>query len=257
MLFRRRRGRGATLPADWATVVDRSVAHWRLLDDAERARLGELMAAFAATRRWEAARGFALDDTVRTVVSAQAALLVLGLDLDLLRHADPIVVHGGTMDMRGTRPGPATGTVTRGPHPIVGQANDRGPILLSWPEVRRNARHPAAGQDVVLHEMAHALDMLDGLVDGTPPLPDEPTRRRWVRVCTRELRRVRAGVAGPLRDYAATGPGELFAVATETFFCRPAALRDERPELYDLLRDYYGQDPAERLERARAGPADR
>jgi len=38
-----------------------------------------------ASKTWEAARGFTLDDRVRVVVAAQAALLVLGLSLDHYR----------------------------------------------------------------------------------------------------------------------------------------------------------------------------
>ena len=35
----------------------------------------------------------------------------------------------------------------------------------------------------------------------------------------------------------------LTRVATEAFFCRPADLRDENPDVYDLLRAYYRADP--------------
>lgn len=37
------------------------------------------------------------------------------------------------------------------------------------------------------------------------------------------------------------GTAELFAVATEWFFDRPADLRARMPELYELLRDFYDQ----------------
>jgi Mlc titration factor MtfA (ptsG expression regulator) len=49
-----------------------------------------------------------------------------------------------------------------------------------------------------------------------------------------------------LRAYAETNPAEFFAVATEVFFTRPVALRDEDPTLYGVLRDYFRQDPAAR-----------
>jgi len=50
-----------------------------------------------------------------------------------------------------------------------------------------------------------------------------------------------------LRSYAGTNPGEFFAVATETFFTRPRDLESLRPELYDVLRTFYGQDPSARI----------
>ena len=34
--------------------------------------------------------------------------------------------------------------------------------------------HPHEGACVVVHEMAHRIDVLDGVLDGTPPLPTHP-----------------------------------------------------------------------------------
>ena len=91
------------------------------------------------------------------------------------------------------------------------------------------------------------LDMIDGTTDGTPPIADAALRARWVEVCTAEFRRLRRGADHVLRPYAATDAGEFFAVATEQFFTQPVPLRDGAPELYDVLRGFYGQDPASRL----------
>jgi Mlc titration factor MtfA (ptsG expression regulator) len=91
------------------------------------------------------------------------------------------------------------------------------------------------------------MDMLDGVVDGTPLLPDQASLDRWVEVCTAELALMRSGEAGPLLDdYGATDPGEFFAVATEVFFSRPVAMKEAKPDLYAVLSAYYQQDPAAR-----------
>lgn len=83
---------------------------------------------------------------------------------------------------------------------------------------------------MVLHEFAHKLDMLDHVVDGTPPLPDAEARQRWIEVCTHELELLRSGHGGHLLDrYGATDPGEFFAVATEVFFSRPIDLERHSP----------------------------
>jgi Mlc titration factor MtfA (ptsG expression regulator) len=47
-----------------------------------------------------------------------------------------------------------------------------------------------------------------------------------------------------LDAYGTQSPAEFFAVATETFFEKPVKLRDEHPELYGQLREFYRQDPA-------------
>lgn len=250
-MWGRRRDRSG-LPDAWRTITATSLAHWDVFDEDERKRLGHLMAQ-VADRRWEAANGFALTDEIRVVIAAQAALLVLGLDIDCYRDVTAIVVHPTTVTLHGERAGPARGVATDAPLSVVGQTHDRrGPVLIAWDAARAGARHPERGYNVVLHEFAHKLDMLDGLVDGTPPLPDDAARRRWVEVCTAAYERLRNGEdGGVLRGYAAVNPGEFFAVATEVFFDRPTDLAVEAPALYDVLRDFYRQDPAARTRRAR------
>ena len=61
----------------------------------------------------------------------------------------------------------------------------------------------------------------------------------------------------PMDPYAATDPGEFFAVATEIFFTDPAALDDAYPALYELFRDYFGQDPLTAVAPPHPDPAHR
>ncbi len=143
------------------------------------------------------------------------------------------------------------GTLVDGPLPVLGEAHDaRGPVILAWDEARDAARRPGTGHNVVFHEFAHKLDMEDGVVDGTPPLSRE-LLPRWVEVCTDAFEALREGVdRRPLQPYGATNPAEFFAVATEAFFDVPVVLERHEPALYEVLRDYFGQDPAARARRA-------
>jgi hypothetical protein len=248
--FRRRPPIG--LPENWIEIVERGVAYWALLDAAERELLGVHMEAIIEEKRWEAAHGFALTDEIRTVVAAQAALLILGLDFDWYRAVQAIVIHPSDVVTYEPMPGPA-GTMEEGPFTLLGLADHRtGPVLIAWDSARANARHPAWGRDVVLHEFAHKLDMLDDVVDGTPPLHRREDGPRWHEVCTREFELLQDGEGWPLRDYGATDPGEFFAVATEAFFNLPLQLEETKPELYEVLRDFYRQDPAARIRRKAA-----
>jgi MtfA peptidase len=236
----------------WEPIVARQVRHWATLDDDERARLGDLVAWFVTRKRFEAARGFELTQEVVLTVAGHAALLVLGLGPDALRDVRAVVVHPRTITQRGARATTIRGVVADGPRRVLGHtAALRGPVVLSWSSVRSDLRRPGGGHNVILHELAHKLDAADGMFDGTPELADGSLRAEWVRVCTREYRRLRRRPgSGVLRDYAATNPAEFFAVATEAFFERPVELAEAKPDLYRVLRDYYGQDPAARAARA-------
>ena len=230
------------------------MAHWSLLDDAERGLLEAITVYLLDRKRWEAANGFSLTENMRLIISAQASLLGLGLGIDAYRNVKTVLVHPTTQMLRGQRAGPAAGVVTDAPMPILGQTRFAGPVAIAWDEASDNARHPERGHNVVYHEFAHKLDLLDGMVDGTPPLETQEQMQRWVEVCTREYEALRAGRGGHLlRDYAAVNTGEFFAVATEVFFDLPVRMRREKSDLYDVLVDFYRQDPAQRADRKR-GP---
>ncbi len=239
--LRRRRSR---VPENWQELAQRHVAAWATFTDDEKVRLEPLLTDLIDGHRWEAARGYELTDRMRVVIGLQAARLLLGLDPDIDWYAKltTIVVHRSVLRFDRVEPGPA-GTEECGVIHLSGQTAYRGPVVISWDAASRNARHPARGQDVVLHEFAHVLDMADGVVDGTPPLPDE-LLDRWVEVCTDAFDRLGRDDSEVLDDYGAQDAGEFFAVATEAFFTRPVDLHCAEPDLYDVLRRFYGQDPA-------------
>ncbi|HEY5859326.1 MAG TPA: M90 family metallopeptidase, partial [Actinomycetota bacterium] len=156
------------LPADWTRLMRTSLGEWTYLNEDERQRLGELIAGLLAGKSWEAARAFTLTDEMCTLIAAQAALMVLGLDLDAYREVRAVIVHPTTVTSRRPRPGPVAGVVTEEPLDLLGEAHQqRGPVLVAWDTAAGDARHAGTGRNVVIHEFAHKLDMLDGMVDGT------------------------------------------------------------------------------------------
>lgn len=234
----------------WEPVLSRRFAHWSVLDDTELQRMRMLVSRFFHQNDWEAARGMDLTDDVKVLISAQAAMLLLGLEIDEYFDVSSVIVHRGTVRLRGTRQS-AAGTVTSGVQHLAGQATPKGPVVLAWNAVQRGATRPEMGQNVVYHEFAHRLDMLDGITDGTPPLGSEEAAHRWRQVCTAAFDRVRAGDS-VLRSYAAKNPAEFFAVATEMFFNLPNEVVAHEPALYAELLSFYGQDPAARFANALA-----
>lgn len=236
----------------WRRIIADHLAAWDELDADERSRLEHLSARFVADKHWEAARGFELSETVKVVIAASAGLLVLGLDPTALDAVHTVIVHGTAQTQRGERSlGPA-GVRTDRPRRIQGRTGPNQPIVVSWDAVRRDGQNPDRGCNVVHHELAHHLDGRDGTLDGTPLLPVEH-RERWVEVTTAHYEDVRSGAASLLRPYAAESPAEFFAVATEAFLARPVELEERHRPLYDLLRDFYRQDPAQRRRRRAGG----
>lgn len=232
------------LPDGWQARVGESFRLWQRMPDSLREQVAGLAEAFAPRRVWEASAGFAMPDDAPALIAAQACLLLSRVGLDALGRGGPIVLHPTTIRRHDTSTVGHGGLVTDTPEALDGQTTFRGPVLLSWPAVVHEAWHPLGGRNVVLHEFAHELDMDDGQTNGTPTQLPDALRVRWQRVCTAEYEAVRRGEPSELRDYAGTDPGEFFAVATETFFCRPTPFADRHPALYDLFLRYYACDPA-------------
>jgi hypothetical protein len=243
------------LPDDVDTLLRHHMAEWSFLDDTERRRVLGDTAHYLASFRFEAAQGFTLTPEITTVVSAQAALMALGFDHDPFTNVKAVVVHQRSLVKRGPRQGPVPGVMTDDPSHLDGEAHDRhGPVLLSWRAARNDLRHHGNGFNVVIHELAHKLDMRDGLIDGVPGLLPAELRGRWRQVSATEYAAVRRGDPHLLRSYAGTDMAEFFAVASEAFFDMPMRLSNELPALYELLVAVYRQRPTER--RASANEAD-
>ena len=248
-LRRRRRTKllATPFPSAWREALA-ALPFYRGLDEDERRRLEAILRVIVAEKHWEGFGDLDLDDEKKVVIAAQAALLILEIEHDYYRRVKSILVYPTAFESPFPRH-EGGGIVSEGQR-HAGEAWYRGPVVLTWDGVRQGAADPKDGHNVVYHEFAHKLDMLDGYVDGTPPLHRRDAYAIWRRVMTEEFTRLqdaaRRGKRSLLDRYGATNEGEFFAVATETFFEKSRPMARKHPELYALLKDYYRQDPATR-----------
>ena len=214
---------------------------------ADLAELRRLASLFLDRKEFSGAGGFVVDDDTAVAVAAQACLPVLRLGLaaydgfvGIVIHPAPVVAARAVAD--------EVGVVHQYDEVLAGEAMEGGPVMLSWADVRDAGATADDGYNVVIHEFAHVIDMIDGEADGMPPLPDAKAMAHWRGVVQYEYdrfcERVACGHDTVLDPYGAEAPGEFFAVASEVFFVNPQALKEEQPALYRLFVDFYRQDPA-------------
>jgi Mlc titration factor MtfA (ptsG expression regulator) len=229
------------------------MVHWGMLDAQEQARLEDLIKGFLFDKRFEWVDGMEESDEARVLVAASACLLILGLEAAYYRDVSSIIMYPTQTVQSGRRGAPeGAGLATDGIVPILGEAMLNGPIIIAWDSANRSAAHPRTGHNVIYHEFAHKIDMADGAADGSPPMATDQ-RDRWEAVFQQAFERLRTGTEkNPLLDvYGAVNKAEFFAVATELFFNRPIDMQRQEPELYDVLQEFYRQDPAKRERRHR------
>jgi Mlc titration factor MtfA (ptsG expression regulator) len=246
---RRRRLLASPFPEAWLKQLGNNVALYATLSDAEKARLRDDLRVFISEKNWEGCGGITVTDEVKVTIAAQACLLLLGMAHDYFGRVSSILVYPSGYRSPTERIGP--GGIQEEHDDRLGEAWYRGPVVLAWDTVLDESRSGSDGRNVVLHEFAHQLDFLDGSADGTPPLETSEQYTKWHEVMTAEYNRLAReadkGKPTLLDDYGATNPAEFFAVATECFFLKPRQLERRHPPLYDMLRQYYKQDPARRL----------
>ncbi|OGS98936.1 MAG: hypothetical protein A3F73_02835 [Gallionellales bacterium RIFCSPLOWO2_12_FULL_59_22] len=239
--------RRSQLPDEaWRAAVT-GLAVLRGLPEDELERLRELATLFLDEKQVVAAGGFVLDDDTRIKIAAQACLPILNLGLDYYAGWTSVIVYAGEfvpehefMD--------EDGVVHVVHDAMLGESWERGPVVLSGTDAVHCGEHD--GVNVVIHEFAHKLDMLNGAMNGFPPLHPGMSAERWAHDFTAAFAdfcdKERAGEEMAIDPYGAESPAEFFAVASEAFFETPHVLRQEYPEVYRQLADFYRQDPAAR-----------
>jgi len=254
----------------WAQTVA-ALPFVRRYGASDLAALRDLATLFIAEKEFSTAHDMVLTDEMVVSVATQACVPILRLGIEWYRGWHGIVLYPGEFIIRKTvedEIGLVHGVVEE----AAGEAWEHGPVILSWPDVSAPGAGSAAAEgeledsyNVVVHEFAHKLDMLDGEPDGVPPfsrvLHPGIDAEAWAEIFLDEYERfAEACDAQPERawkrperlppalrvidPYGCEAPSEFFAVASESFFVDPEGLLRHWPRVYAQLSAFYRQNPA-------------
>ena len=215
----------------------------------EKSRLKELTEAFLREKEFTCADDLELTDAMCVSIAVQGCLPILNLGLESYRDWVGLIVYPDEFIIPRTVED-EFGIVHEYDDVASGEAWEGGPLIISWSD----AQMAGKGYNVVIHEFAHKLDMLNGEANGIPPLPPGLLHQEWEETllsayedfCARVDEAEERGEDTLIDPYAAENPSEFFAVLSETFFETPDNLRQEYPALYELFVRFYRQDPAGR-----------
>jgi Mlc titration factor MtfA (ptsG expression regulator) len=229
--------------ADFETFC-RSKPELAALDSNQRECLRQRTAEILACKAFHGAGGLEPDWSHCLPVAAHAALPLLGLGPEWYRGFRSFILYEDAFEVE-IEELDDDGLEHRGRDLRAGEAWELGPIVLSLTDVADSGR--GGGYDVVIHELAHQLDQLNGEANGCPPLHRGIRQQTWTGVMKAAFQRLRRQIdigAEPSIDaYGAESPAEFFAVASEYLFDAPDHLQALEPEVYELLARFYGQRP--------------
>ncbi|KRP45055.1 hypothetical protein SAMN04490190_4741 [Pseudomonas libanensis] len=218
--------------------------------------LREASVIFLAEKHLTALPGVELHQEQRLLLAAQAQLPLMNLgDLDWYQGFHEIVLYPDDF-LSPQRHRDASGVEHEWDGEHSGEAWQQGPVILAWPGVLASGQWE--GYNLVIHELAHKLDMLNGDANGLPPLHHDMRVQEWASVMQSAFDDLNRQLdANPdaeteIDPYAAENPAEFFAVTSEYFFSAPDLLADSYPQVYAQLSRFYRQDPLARLTQLQA-----
>ena len=234
----------------WLDIVKRRLPFYSKLPTELQQELQNLIKVFLQEKNFVGCAGQQIDDEIRVTVAAQACLLLLNRKTNQYQKLQSILVYPSTfIATREVRDD--LGLVSTNHIVLLGESWGQGKVVLAWDNVEKSVRNLRDGHNVVLHEFAHQLDSESGATNGAPLLQTRGAYKSWAHVFSEEfedLQRIAARGGESLIDhYGATNPAEFFAVSTETFFERPAQMKENHRELFQELVKYYQVNPVDWL----------
>ncbi len=231
-------------PDIWRAI--RADLPWAAALDAERdARLAQLASHFLHEKTITPIGDLTLDARQRGLLAAACCLPLLEFGKEGLHGWSQLIVYPEAFRVNRSHVD-AAGVLHEWEDELIGESWDTGPLILSWADVMADCEEPRAGLCVAVHEMAHKIDVLDGALDGTPPLPGA-WQRGWARDFQIAYDALAAEVDADretaIDGYAAEAPEEFFAVVSEYHFSDPQLLRAEMPKVAAHLERFYGPSP--------------
>ena len=177
-------------------------------------------------------------EEMKLLVAAEACLLIIKRPMSDYRHLRRIQLWEN--EIEGAEHARGTATIDE--------------VNFSWKHLMQTIADARDGHNLVLHEFAHVIDFADdGIAQSIPVSPHAPNYEEWKRTVDDEHQRLMS-VYESGKNYAIRAYGgyesvqgdkpEIFSCATSAFFERGSRLRRESPQIYSMLKRFYGMDPA-------------
>ena len=245
--WRRKRISREAFPLKWLSIVVNNIPYYRGLSPVDQKELQRHILIFLSEKRFEGCGGLQISDEIKVTIAAWACVLLLHRRTDYYPGLTEILVYPNAYVVP-RQEYLGGGAIVESEEVLAGQSQKRGPVVLSWEDVKRSSSQSHYGHNVVLHEFAHQIDQLFGEGDSSAVLQSSDKFMEWAKILERDFRKLQEkaieGRQTLLDSYGATNEAEFFAVATEFFFERPVEFRKNYPDLYEQLKNFYHQNPA-------------
>lgn len=177
-------------------------------------------------------------DSDRLLVAASAVIPIFGFPAWKYPNISSVIIYPDTFNHNFQFEGKERSILG-----MVGSGYMNRQMILSQQALRKGFSIENDGANTGIHEFVHLLDKSDGTIDGMPEyLIMHPYVLPWINLVHEEIKKIKRGRSN-INVYAATNESEFFAVIAEYFFEKPKQLKENHPELYEMLEMIFKQDP--------------
>lgn len=213
-------------------ILDRFNPYFHKLPDDLKERFLKRTLRFMTSKRFKYVE-LEAEEHMPLLISAAAVQLTFGLENYLMDHFHTIYIvksdyNYGLYNV-----------------PFQGHVNHDG-IYLSWNNFLRAFENYSDGDNVGLHEMAHALSYVNFIADDGSDDGFKERFKKFSETGRAVFKAVQTQGSSFLGDYAGTNYEEFWAVCVENFFERPLLFHHQLPALYKAMCNLLNQDMLER-----------
>lgn len=222
----RRRKLEQPFPVAWHQFLMRRVSFYRNLSDIEKGQFERKIKLFLHDVAIEGVQTPVTDED-RLLIASSAIIPVFYFDNWRYRNLKVVLLYPDAV-----RKLPRRHKVIIG---MVGTGKYAGKMFLSKPALHKGFEYEMDNKNVGIHEFVHLIDMADGLADGIPrKLLLHQYTIPWLRLMQKKMNQIDSNKSD-IKEYAATNNTEFLSVASEYFFENPEKMKQNHPELYNML----------------------
>jgi Mlc titration factor MtfA (ptsG expression regulator) len=221
------------LPENYRELLNDYVRFYQQLDDENKNKFDERVEHFLSAVQVTGVKAI-VEDIDRILIAAGAIIPVFTFPDWQYVNLHEVLLYPGTFnedyDQAGTDR-PISG--------MVGSGAMQNVMIISKWQLRQGFINNGDARNTAIHEFVHLIDKMDGTMDGVPEIILERKYiSRWTNLMNTTIQQMK-NHGSDIDMYGATNQAEFFAVISEYFFERPDLLRENHPELFEMLERIY------------------
>jgi Mlc titration factor MtfA (ptsG expression regulator) len=234
IVFKKRREQETIpMPENFRELLNDYVKLYRQLDEEGKEKFEERVEDFLSAVKITGVNAV-VEDLDRILIAAGAIIPVYAIPDWQYINLHEVLLYPGAFNQdfdQGGSDRPIAGMVGTG-------AMQHVMIITKW-QLRQGFINSHDARNTAIHEFVHLIDKMDGTMDGVPEIILERKYvLLWKNMMDATTWRMK-NYGSDIDMYGATNHAEFFAVISEYFFEQPDLLKENHPELYEMLGRIY------------------